>query len=244
MKRTLSVLLLAACVMALFAGSASALQWDNKYAGIALHVVPFMPPAPMGGCGLLTGLTNATMNVAEPTLTVPGVGPYYFAYVLVCNASDSTGIAGMELGIDYAGGVNEEGGFYPICVYNWTACGDLQFPYTGWPGPGGSNLITWDADHHCQNTPSEELVKYSVIAVGGYFYMGVYGPAQMFIIPRPVSGYAKVADCEAREDVISNYVPSHLGVAGWGGLPGYNPCGAPTPVNKTTWGGVKSLLSH
>jgi hypothetical protein len=241
MKRTLSVLLLAVCVMAVCAGPASAVHFDNRYAGIMLHIVPVVPPVPTNGC-TITGLTNATMNVSEPTLTLDDTnGPFYFAYLLVCNGSDSTGIQGMECGIDYAGGYGT--GFTPISVYEWRNCGSLEFSYTGWPAPGGSNIITW-TDARCNKTASEPGVKYSVIAVGGYFYLGAYAAGTMYVIPRPVSGLAKVADCSAREDAISNYVPSHLGYAGWGGNAGYNPCGAPTPVENSTWGAVKSLYNN
>lgn len=239
MKRLLSTALLGLLVAGM---ASSALAFDNRYAGIALHI------APVGtGGNFLTacsppGLTAPTMTVQTPQLSLPGSGPYFWTYLLVCNGSDSTGVAGMEMGLNYAGGFEPSGNpTFPICVFGWSRCADLEFPFNNWPAPGSSNLLTWTTAH-CNIARSEPGVPRSVIAIGGYMYMGAYQPAQMFVIPRPVSGRAKVADCSSREDDITFYVPSHLGIAGFGGAAGYNPCGAPTPVENTTWGGVKTLI--
>jgi hypothetical protein len=71
--------------------------------------------------------------------------------------------------------------------------------------------------------------------------MTAYNPGVLQIIPRPVDGAAKVADCSAVEDNIA--IPTHLGAAGFGDQYGYNPCGG-DPVVTTTWSGVKSLYGH
>jgi hypothetical protein len=237
MKRALSTVILGSLVAIALASPASAqFVFDNDQAAIALHIGDVTSK---NVCS--PSVTAATMRVDAP-LSGPS-GPFYYSYLLVCNGSDSTGIQGMECGIDYQGGFAPAGGAFPISVFSWTLCGNLEFPFTGWPAPGGSNLITW-TDANCNIEQSEPGVPRTVIAIGGYFYMGAYGPSTMSVIPRPASGRAKVADCSAREDDITTLFPSHLGVAGFGAPgTGYNPCGAPTPTRATTWGGVKSLFN-
>jgi hypothetical protein len=234
MKRALSTAFLGSLLAV--ALSTPAMAFDNRQAAIALHISPVVTK---NQCEV-PGLTSATMVVNQPVLSGP-TGPYYYTYLLVCNGSDSTGVQGFECGIDYQGAHSPGGGAFPISVFSWNLCADLEFPFDNWPAPQSSNLITW-TDLNCKNDQSEPGVPRTVIAIGGYFYMGAYGHSQMSVIPRPVSGFAKVADCSAREDDITNNIPSHLGVAGFGAAGGYNPCGAPTPVRESTWGGVKSLF--
>jgi len=198
--------------------------FDNAAAAIALHIAA---PTTKNACSL-PGLTSQGVNYDDP-----GTSPdsFYFTYLIVCNGSDSTGVAGLECGIDYPAAIQ---------VYNWNLCGDLEFPSTGWPAAGGGNLVTWDADNNCQSQPSNPLVPYTVIAVAGYFYMGAYGPSQMDVTPRPITGFAKVADCSAREDDLLGFIPSRLGFAGFGGTFGYNSCIIWDPVEESTWSGIKT----
>ncbi len=223
MKRFLSTVVMGSVLAVALAGNASA--FDNSQAGIALHVGSVTSK---NACSL-PGLKANTINYQEPSSSP---GRFYYTYLLVCNASDSTGIKGVECGIQYQNPT--------IQVYNWNLCATLEFPSTGWPNSGGGNLVTWNA---CQNTNTEGT-RYTVIAVAGYFYMGAYGPSTMSVTPRPNSGFAKVADCSAREDDLTLAFPSHLGVAGFAGQGGYNPCGAPTPVQNSTWGAIKSLYNN
>jgi len=224
MKGIVSTVLLGAMVMGLV-GLAEA--GDNKQAGIALHIAPANSVSPA-----------CSPAITAPTLVyqTPDSSPasFFWTYLLVCNGSDSTGIAGMEMGVTYPA---------QVVVYNWVPCSNLQFPDPIWPLSGGSNLLTWTT-FNCKTTRSEPGVPRTVIAVGGYFYMGAYGPSQMVVIPRPVSGRAKVASCQSVEDDITFSIPTHLGVAGFGGSPGYNPCGAPTAVAPTTWSGIKNLIGE
>lgn len=237
MKRALFAVVLGTVVAAtLGAGAASA--FDNKQAALALHIAPVGPPT----C-VVPGLRSATLRQQTNVLSIPGVGPYYYMYLVACNASDSTKVGGIECGIQYNGVVNSTGDpTAPFVVFSWTNCGSLEFQSTGWPASGGGNAITWTA-LTCPGTRSEPLVKYSVIAVAGYFYVGAYAPTQVYITPRPVSGTAAVADCQARTDFISGLIPTHLGSAGFG-LVGFNPCGAPTPVQSSTWSNIKGLYNQ
>src|SRR5512140_791452 len=135
MKRALSTALLGT-VLAV-ALTAPAFAFDNTSAAIALHIANVTTKNVCSG----PGLTNATINYQEPVLST-AEGPFYFTYLLVCNGSDSTGIAGMEMGIDYQGAVAPRGGAFPISVFGWHLCGDPAFSFGDWPAPGSSNLIT------------------------------------------------------------------------------------------------------
>lgn len=236
MKRALFASILGTvAAVALSVGAASA--FDNTQAAIALHV------APAGGSCAVPGLRSATLHQQTNVLSVPGDGPFYYVYLLACNASDSTKVGGIEAGIQYQGTYNPNGDAAgPITVFSWTRCSTFDFQSTGWPAPGGGNAMTWQTSA-CPGTRSEPGVKYSVIAIGGYFYLGAYAPSQMFVTPRPVTGKAAVADCASRVDFQDGKIPTHLGSAGFG-LPGFNPCGAPTPVQSTTWGTIKGLYGN
>lgn len=146
----------------------------------------------------------------------------------------------MEFGINYDG-LPGSG----IDVDSWNMCADLEFPegdgpggLPDWPESGTGTIITWNRLTNCQNISSEPYVPHTVVAIAGALNVWGYGPDQLSITPRPVSGFAKVANCRSAEDRIDGMVPSHLGIAGFC-LPGYNPCGLPTPVESTTWGRVK-----
>lgn len=223
-------------VFAAVMGAGSAQAFDNRQAAIALHVAPTNT-----GC-TVPGLRSATLNQQTNILSTPS-GPFYYVYLLVCNGSDSTGVGGFECGIDYQGEFNPSGNpSQPLVVFNWQPCSTLEFQSTGWPSPGGGNALTWNSAN-CQRTRSEAGVKYSVIAIGGYFYVGAYAPSQMFVTPRPVSGTAAVSDCAARVDFVGGLVPTHLGFAGFGKV-GFNPCGAPTPVQNSTWSNIKGQYGN
>jgi len=227
MKGLASTVLLGALVVG-FAGSAEA--FDNERAAIALHIAPANSYTGTQICH--PPLTAPTLVVQVPTVTVDNeVGPFYWTYMLACNGSDSTGLAGMEFGIQYPPS---------IVIYGNTNC-TYGYESTGWPASGGGTLIVWASGPNCQNVLSEPGVPHTVIGFGGYFYMAVYAPSQMSITPRPNSGFAKVADCSSREDDLTGLVPSRLGMAGFGGLPGYNPCVSPVTVTPSTWSGIKNL---
>jgi hypothetical protein len=196
----------------------------NDPASISFHITGV--PA-KGICNSQPLLTAASINAAE----CPGSYPSnYTVWALVCNGSDSLGIAGAGFGIEYGGNV---------IVNNWTRCADLDFPQPGWPASVTGNVITWVPTTNCQDETSEPFVPGSVIAVLGAFNVTVYGPDQFASTPRPGVGIAEVADCSAAETVISGLFPSHLGIAGFC-TPGYSPCNAPTPVRETSWGRIKN----
>jgi hypothetical protein len=189
----------------------------------------------------ITNRPAKAICASAPALTAAAVQPQlndgsgcttgaYTVWAIVCNGSDSLGVAGVGFGIQY--GPN-------LLVDSWTRCGDLEFSQAGWPGPGTGNIITWAPGTNCQDTPSEPFAPGTVIAVAGAFNVTLYGPDQLAAIARPGAGNASVADCSAAETVVSGAFPSHLGIAGFC-RPGYNPCNAPTPVRETSWGRIKS----
>lgn len=152
----------------------------------------------------------------------------YYAYLLVVGGDAKAGVAGIQCGIRYDGA--EKSG---VDVLSWKNCGTLEFPSDSWPASGGGNLVTWDASVNCQRNAPHGAAE-GVQAVIGYFYCAAYGADTLRVIPRPVDGFAKVADCKSEEDLLESRqevaTPSHLGFAVFsagGKAAGYSPCGVP-----------------
>jgi hypothetical protein len=231
MKRMLASVLVAG--LATVALSTVSQAGPNANAKIQLHL---LAPTTKSQCTRLSATPACNAVVVQG-----GLAPtYYYAYVLVTDGNATAGIAGLEFGIQYNGSPNAG-----VDIFGWTLCATLEFqqPSPVWPASGGGNLITWDSTNRCQvfepGGPGT-----GVVANAGYFYLGAYTADILSITVRPVSGFAKVATCAAEEDIVTTGTPSHLGSAGFGGAPGYNPCGLITPVQPTTWSNVKSIYSN
>lgn len=161
-------------------------------------------------------------------VTKGGLAPQmYYAYLLVVGADAEAGVAGVQCGIQY--NAAEKAG---VDILAWKNCGTLEFTSDDWPASEGGNLVTWDATVRCQ-TSAPHGPAAGVEAVIGYFYCAAYGPDTLRVIPRPVDGFAKVADCKSVEDLINSReqpaAPARLGYAVFsagGKVPGYAPCGA------------------
>lgn len=174
----------------------------------------------------------------------------YYAYVLVARGDALNGVASTRFGIDYAGGANGATDGSGIEVYDWTPCGDLEFPTTAsgsvraWPNPNSGNIIVWDVSTNCQLSGSPEL---GVVAPAGFFYLASHEPATIQLGLHPTNGEATVGDCASRLDFIETCPNSNnfrFGALGFS-LLGFNPactqyCG--TPVEETTWTGIKTLF--
>ena len=175
----------------------------------------------------------------EPNLSTPE-GPFYFLYVMGCNDNVNLGLGGIEFGVDYPGGFNPAGGAVPINVFDWNLCGDLEFPSTGWPAPGGGNLIVWSSENCGPDVQPQWFVFYKV---AGYFYLGAYGASQFSITPRPVTGFLKVADCNAaEEDLTGDFYARGVAAFGNAAVWAWPGCySEPLPVQSTTWSGIKAL---
>lgn len=194
----------------------------NEDAALALHLLPVT----------INGIcTRAAAHPACGSIITSGrLSPStYFAYVLITGAAAHRGLAGVEFGIDYAGAPS--GG---VDIFDWRHCATLQFPSDGWPGAGSGNLITWDKEAACQREEPGGAGS-GVVATVGYFYLTAYTPDQLTLTVRPVSGAARIADCDAVEypvegPGVSHPLP-HLGYVTFsadGLTPGYNPCTALT----------------
>jgi hypothetical protein len=154
-------------------------------------------------------------------------------YVMIARY-DTVGIAGAQFGIEYDD--SPESG---LVVHGWTSCADMEFATPGWPDSDSGTLITWEPMFNCQ----VDTLHYTPV-LAGYFTVTATGVADFRIVPRPVDGKAKVADCLSAEDDITAKVPSRLGVITFGKDYGYNPCSPLVPVERTTWGNIKTLYER
>jgi hypothetical protein len=202
---------------------------SNSDATFFLHLTP-----PVGGnrCG------NGALTDCRDAVTAGDLLPArYFAYLMVGGFDE---IQGMQLGITYddgqASGRNDHD---KLDIASWTLCATLEFssPSPAWPAPQSGNLITWDAVNACQRGPT---------AVAGFFYLSAYGPDELRLIPRPVDGLAKVADCGSAETPL---FPEDLGSARFSAgaaQRGNNPCsgGSPVAIRPTSWSRIKVLASE
>ena len=233
MKRALVSILFGCLALGL---SSFAIAGNNSQAAIAVHI----------GTGTAKDICNSAGSPTAATVVSEVAdgdcsAGYYNLYILVCNGSsvggfepEGSGIAGLEFGIQYDPSLS---------LGNSEVCGDLLFPSLNWPDSGEGAIITWDPVGNCQSTPSEPFVPNTTVAVAMGFEVFTTAPGAFQITPRPVTGFAKVSDCNAAEDNITGLVPSHLGVGGFCGT-GYNPCGLPTPVEESTWGAIKQQFSN
>lgn len=252
MKRALLGLLIGC--MTLGVSASIALAGDNADAGISLHITN--PPVKATSCvndAPDFGNQGGKKIVTKGLPCTSGNYGEFDVWVLVCNGSDSLGVAGMEFGLEYDGATGSG-----VDVASWRLCADLEFPSNDWPGAGSGTIITWEPSQNCQNTPAEyhgfkkdssggnnglEPVPGSVIAVGGVMRVFINGSDTMEITPRPISGKLKVADCSAREDDLTDALVPRGGVAAFcSNYNGYNFCakGALPAEQETTWGKIKS----
>lgn len=212
---------------------------------VLLHVTPVSTG---NGCDAAV-LSDCRAAVSEGRCSPEG--ERYFVYLIVGRTKNySEGIAGLECGISYENGKPEDvTNGTGLDILGWQLCATLEFPTPGahpWPAPGSGNLITWDPAACGPYRPM----------VAGYFYVAAYSPDRLFITPRPVSGLAKAATCEARELPLQI---SELGYASFttdGQVPGCNPCivddcspgqtfrGPSLPVERTSWSGIKALFQR
>lgn len=220
MKRILAPLLVAGVGLALLPGISQA--GANANAKIQLHLATTTTKNACAAGRIPPCFSMVTNGSLYPTI--------YFAYLLVADGNATAGVGGLQCGITYPGGTGG-GSNSPINVYSWSLCATLEFPSTSWPAPGGGNLITWDTASKCQRLEPGGAGT-GVVAAAGYFYLAAYGEGTLAVIPRPVDGKAKVADCASNEDLIAGVgfpgsVASHLGSAKFsagGNIHGANPC--------------------
>jgi hypothetical protein len=229
MKRE-HVLLLA--VLFLLCANGTAIAGTQDDAVIALHVRDLPAKAQLCTPDTLGFGTSPTVP-CDQYVVEETPGNSNLIYVVVANAGSADGVAGLSLGIDYPTGVGTG-----ITVVSWSLCADIEIPNSGWPAPGGGNVIAWNPVLNCQDT---EVGNFGVHAVVGGFYTYAYD-ASVFKITRNENLQSgpefKVADCAGSE---SNLVyPGGAGRVGIDAVPdpvhgGYRPCfpGLGRPVIKS-----------
>lgn len=218
MKRILAPFLVAGLGLALLSGVSEAGQ--NRNAKIVLHlpggISKGSPCVRLPSCSSIT--TNGSLY---PRL--------YFAYLLVTDGHAGAGIGGLQCGIAYPGGTSLIGGNAPINIFSWMRCATLEFTSTGWPAPGGGNLITWDTNTKCQRIEPGGSGT-GAVANAGYFYLAAYAPGRLAVTTRPLDGLGRVADCSSNEDIIASgtndFRLGYVEFSAGGATPGYNPCGS------------------
>jgi hypothetical protein len=231
MKRALLGLLVACTTLGL---ASVALAGENANAGISLHITK--PTAKAVQCVAFSAADNATDPFDTKGQPCSGGTASFDVWVVICNGSDSVGLAGAEFGIEYDGASGSG-----VDVEAWKTCADLEFPQDDWPASGSGNLVTW-ADCQMENLVQNPPQARTAYAVAGVFSVSVYGQDQMEVTPRPVSGRMKVADCLAVEDDITDALVARGGIATFcTNRQGYNYCkGKNLPGGDTTWGKLKS----
>jgi hypothetical protein len=184
-------------------------------------------------------IVDCSGAVTEGDVALPGAGPFYNVYLLA-NIGSAHDVAGLQCGITYQdgtpGALDDGTG---IDIFDWTLCASLEFPpldEPAWPKPGSGNLMTWSRDQ-CQA---------GATALAGYFYLGAYSLDRLQLVPRPVDGLAKLANCSAVEIPLSAGDLGYASFSQGARLKGCNPglvsdCLVQVPVLTTTWGGLKAL---
>ncbi len=207
-------------VMNAFLVQGTAIAGSQDEAVIALAMVPI------------------SKGVTPPCETLDGIGCSLYAtgpdvvfaqrrvYVVVARANPGAGVSGLQFGVEVSPTLSVDG---------WSLCADEQFPVGGWPQSGGANVIAWDSDLNCQ---SDEVGTDGVHAVGGYFSLYAYGSGTMSITPDSTGNdpVLTVLDCAGEASDI--LIPG--GRVGFGEATGFNPCLAEVPVERSTWGRIKS----
>lgn len=254
MKRALLGLLVGCMTLGL---ASVAFAGANADAGVSLHISS--PPVKATNCSADAPDFKGAGGKKIDTKGLPcfqGQTGEFDVWVLVCNGSDSLGVAGVEFGLEYDGATGSG-----VDVFGWTRCGDLDFDSGGFPESGGGNIVTWVTPENCQNTNAEvkgggkdsegnsglQEVPNSVIAVAGVLRVFVWGSDVMEVTARPVSGKLAVANCFAAEDDLTDAVVPRGGIAAFcSNFNGYNFCsgGALAGTTETTWGNIKTLYKQ
>ncbi len=220
-------------VLALAAGAAFAAPGSQATTKLVPHVVPITELVGMDlGCdGVQSfeceqGQQNFTTHAPTSTPEVR----YFYIYIVATDYDPTYGLAGVQFGLDYDGATDTG-----VDVIDWTSCTTAQFAMDGWPGPGTGIRSIWAYNAACQTRG------WSVV---GFFVVTAYSSDVFRITPWPADGTLRVTDCSPAE---SELPAANAGAAGFGTLPGTDPCflaGDPNlkvvPVRETTWGKIKS----
>lgn len=190
-----------------------AMAGPNAGASLVLHVAEPTAVDPCYGTRRIPGCNELVTQVLGPARV--------YVYVLVERSSTVAGGSGAHFGIHYEPAVG-----VGVDVLGWQSCADTQVG-VGWPASGSGLTINWTPEN-CQRRLSGSGDPFfdGGVAVVGYFYCSAEPIGQLVLTPHPSDGAASVIDCTGTIDSFLG-VPLRLGVAGFGGAPGYNPCATP-----------------
>ncbi len=246
MRRTL---LAAAVVMLIAAVAAPVWAGDQVTSVIALHVTPHNAKTSCSfGNPVLTTPTSCNDYVSKGDLSTG-----YDTWLCIAGpAGDDKGegYSGAGLGIYYD---NTSGS--GVDIFAWTACTDLQYPSNEntvpWPQNNSGNRMVWAPTTGCQRTEIP-AASTAVHAALGFFYLYAYSPDILYTgyHPQLESGpeFAVVNCQSAVTDLLitnAGYAAFSSGAVNSGCNPCLTPNGCgPVPVQKTTWGRIKTTYQN
>jgi hypothetical protein len=121
----------------------------------------------------------------------------------------------------------------------WGPCNSdelaLEQPSAGWPAPETGTAVSWNPN--CQAgelVPLYYIGFYTYGGPGGAVPLGDYYPGQP----------ASVVSCPAPGEAPEEDPIYAFGIIGCGDDPGMKNCDYPVPVEKTTWGQIKSIYQE
>jgi hypothetical protein len=165
----------------------------------------------------------------------------YWVFLLAAKGSQPS-VGSLECGVQYEEGREQDiSDGIGVDIFAWAPCQTRQSPLPGfnpWPAPGSGNLISWNPVDSCQT---------GEVAVAGYFYVGAYSLDTLRVVPSPVDGIAKMADCSG---TVTQLRDNDLGFAIFSPhqtIPGCNPCvelcpPEGVPAVQSTWSAVKTRV--
>jgi hypothetical protein len=177
-----------------------------------------------------------------------GVGQYL---MVLASRNKADNIAGVQFGIDYEGGAVTSPDGLGLDILSWTNCAEQEFAMPGtvgaaWPSSGSATRLVWNRWLKCQ-TGEPTLV--------GYFYVAAHAPGTFQLIGHPLDReLALIADCVAAETTVPRQNLGSVVFSESGTVAGCNPCDVEcldetpldppilTPVTRTSWSRIKSLL--
>ena len=160
----------------------------------------------------------------------------YDMYIVVLDIPQVPGLLGVELGLDYNGA--DGAGVDPFASYT---CADMEFSGLGWPNAGGAVTYAW---LECQNTADWTDPQIEAVTVAAAMYIVAYSDDRACVVPKP-SGLYTATDCAFTISDLTVPFPMNSGCAGFGNEEGHDPCyTVETPVEETTWGGIKRAFAH
>ena len=107
-------------------------------------------------------------------------------------------------------------------IVSWMKCGNFEVSSPDWPASHAGTTVVWSEP------------QYGEIVVIGYFIVYFEEPGSLTIAPHPLYNTVRLLDSNGVFDDVTE-----VGLAGFGGTPGFNPTG-PQAVKPVTWGKIKA----